>query len=107
MIQSLWEPAGRQRANASRIIAIVTAMALLVGGLLTFQATAAHAQTTMPRQQNGTIVRTQAQTGTVPRQDVFVRGADNALWHRWTDLNTGIQSSWESLGGIWILLLQR
>ncbi len=99
MIQSLWEPASRQRASACRIIAIVTALALLVGGLLAFQTTAAHAQTTMAGQQNGTTVRTQAQTGTVPRQDVFVRGADNALWHRWTDLNTGIVSSWESLGG--------
>jgi hypothetical protein len=30
------------------------------------------------------------------RLDVFVRGSDNALWHRWYD---GSWSAWESLGG--------
>ena len=31
------------------------------------------------------------------RLDVFVRGADNALWHRWHD---GAWSAWVSLGGV-------
>ncbi|MEH2385895.1 MAG: hypothetical protein V7K14_08975, partial [Nostoc sp.] len=31
------------------------------------------------------------------RLDVFVRGTDNALWHKWFD---GGWSGWESLGGI-------
>jgi len=32
------------------------------------------------------------------RLDVFARGTDNALWHRWFD--RGSWSGWESLGGI-------
>ncbi len=31
------------------------------------------------------------------RLDVFVRGVDNGLWHRWSDGN--LWSGWESLGG--------
>jgi hypothetical protein len=31
------------------------------------------------------------------RYDVFVRGADNAVWHRWF---SGGWSRWESLGGV-------
>jgi hypothetical protein len=31
------------------------------------------------------------------RLDVFVRGTDNALWHRWSE--SGQWSAWESLGG--------
>jgi murein DD-endopeptidase MepM/ murein hydrolase activator NlpD len=32
------------------------------------------------------------------REDVFVRGTDNALWHRWWD--GGTWSGWESQGGV-------
>ncbi len=32
------------------------------------------------------------------RIDVFARGTDNALWHKWFDDNTW--STWESLGGV-------
>src|SRR5581483_7891113 len=31
------------------------------------------------------------------RLDVFVRGTDNALWHKWYD---GSWHDWESLGGV-------
>jgi hypothetical protein len=33
------------------------------------------------------------------REDIFVRGSDNALWHLYWNLSPG-WSSWESLGGI-------
>jgi hypothetical protein len=35
------------------------------------------------------------------RIDVFVRGTDNAIWHKWFDANPGGGgwSGWESLGG--------
>lgn len=33
------------------------------------------------------------------RIDVFIRGQDNALWHKWWDSATG-WSGWQSLGGI-------
>jgi hypothetical protein len=33
-----------------------------------------------------------------PRIDVFVRGSDNGLWHKWFD--TSSWSGWEGLGGI-------
>jgi hypothetical protein len=35
---------------------------------------------------------------TMGRLDVFARGGDRALWHRWYD--TGGWANWESLGGI-------
>ena len=33
------------------------------------------------------------------RLDIFARGQDGALWHRWYDLNQGGWQAWESLGG--------
>ena len=38
--------------------------------------------------------------GTTGRLDVFVRGADNALWHKWYDMGSNSWSNWESLGGV-------
>ena len=32
--------------------------------------------------------------------EIFVRGANNALWHKWQDPPNGQWSGWESLGGI-------
>jgi hypothetical protein len=35
------------------------------------------------------------------RLEVFVRGMDNALWHRWQTAPSNGWSGWESLGGSW------
>jgi hypothetical protein len=40
----------------------------------------------------------QASTSSPNRTDVFVRGADNGLWHRW--FNGSSWSNWEALGGV-------
>ncbi|GHO96052.1 hypothetical protein KSF_061000 [Reticulibacter mediterranei] len=102
MKKSLWELVGGPRARACRSSAIAIALALLIGVLLggfqVPQVAAVHAQTTISKQQNGATIRTQAQDG-MAHLDVFVRGADNALWHRSTNLATGIASPWHSLGG--------
>jgi murein DD-endopeptidase MepM/ murein hydrolase activator NlpD len=47
----------------------------------------------------GTLTSAPASASWAPgRQDVFVRGTDNALWHRWWE-GSG-WSVWESLGGV-------
>lgn len=33
------------------------------------------------------------------RLDVLVRGSDDAVWHRWYGIETGVWTDWESLGG--------
>jgi murein DD-endopeptidase MepM/ murein hydrolase activator NlpD len=46
----------------------------------------------------GTLTSAPAAASWAPgRQDVFVRGTDNALWHRWWDGHAW--NGWESLGG--------
>ncbi|GAA3643480.1 hypothetical protein GCM10022236_52690 [Microlunatus ginsengisoli] len=46
----------------------------------------------------GVLTSQPAVSSWAPRRlDVFVRGTDNALWHRWYDSNAW--SGWESLGG--------
>ena len=37
--------------------------------------------------------------GSTPRFDVFVRGTDGALWHKWTTNSGTTWSGWKSLGG--------
>jgi hypothetical protein len=45
-------------------------------------------------------VETQTSTGTARRRvDVFARGTDGTLQHRWTAYGSGYWTSWESLGG--------
>jgi murein DD-endopeptidase MepM/ murein hydrolase activator NlpD len=47
----------------------------------------------------GTLTSAPAAASWAPgRQDVFVRGTDNALWHRWWDGQAW--GGWESLGGV-------
>ncbi|MGZ4548528.1 MAG: S8 family serine peptidase [Blastococcus sp.] len=51
----------------------------------------------------GAAVR-QASVGTTGRLEVFARGADKALWHKWQTANNNGWSNWASEGG-WIDLL--
>lgn len=98
-LPSLLHP-GRWRGHAvrsplMRITSIVlVVLALSVAIILFPRAISASAHTSTSQQQS-TTAHPQAQ---VTRQDVFARGTDATLWHRWRLTGSRDWSPWQSLG---------
>jgi hypothetical protein len=102
-LQSLLSPGARRSQQTSqaarsllvRMTSMVLVALVLSAGIMLFPRAASVSAHTTTSQQHSTTLHPQAQ---VTRQDVFARGTDMTLWHRWRFTASREWSPWQSLG---------
>ena len=85
--------------NKKLFLMCISSMLVLISFVIT--PTPAKAQAhhpDIPQKDSISSVKTLDQNKQPVRIDLFVRGSDSALWHKWYDGNNW--SNWESLGGV-------